>query len=222
MKMASAKVSIIAAMNEGDRAIGCEGKLLWKISPDLKRFKELTTGHPIIMGRKTFESIGRVLPNRTNIVITRNPEYKAEGAIVVGSLEEALQKANHPASPTRHSLQERYTLRFPKTECSESCGSSKYSLPHLLVQGGVPSPRGGVVEEIFIIGGGEIYREALPLADRLYLTLVQSEAEGDTFFPDYSAFKKIISEEKVESRITNQESRMGTETPPFRWVTLEK
>src|SRR3989344_8274265 len=92
--MAKPIVSIIAALGEHTRAIGKQGALLWKIPGDLPRFKTLTTGHPIIMGQKTFESIGKVLPNRTNIVISHLPNFKIEGAIVVGSPDEALEKAS--------------------------------------------------------------------------------------------------------------------------------
>lgn len=137
------KISIIAAIAE-DRAIGKNNELLWHIPEDLKRFMEITTGHVVIMGRKTYESIGRPLSNRTNIVVTRNSLYQAAGCVIKPSLEEALRYAR---------LRER--------------------------------------EEIFIIGGGEIYKQALPLTDRLYLTVVKGNYEADTFFPDYSDFKKI-------------------------------
>lgn len=141
------KVSIIAALGKTTRAIGKNNQLLWKIPEDLKRFKELTSGHPIIMGRKTFESIGRPLPNRQNIIISRNANLAVIGATACHSLPEALAdaKTNNP-------------------------------------------------KEIFIIGGAEIYKQAMPLADKLYLTLVESDAEGDAFFPNYSDFKKIVSE----------------------------
>ena len=140
------KISLIAAIGKTTRAIGKNNQLLWKIPEDLQRFKKLTSGHPIIMGRKTFESIGRPLPNRTNIVVTRNKNFTANGCIIVNSLESALEKAGE-------------TNR----------------------------------EEIFIIGGAEIYNRALPLADKLYLTIVESDAEGDAFFPEYQKdFNKII------------------------------
>lgn len=86
-------ISILAAVQRKDNGIGFKGNLLFRISEDLKRFKAITTGHPIIMGRKTFDSIGRALPHRTNIVITRNPEWKHDGVVAVSSLEEALAKA---------------------------------------------------------------------------------------------------------------------------------
>src|SRR3989344_5036089 len=135
-------ISCIAALGTTTRAIGKNNTLLWRIKEDLGRFKSLTTGHPIIMGRKNFESIGRPLPNRTNIVITRNKEYAAEGCFVVHSFDEAVTKAK---------------------EVEE--------------------------KEIFIIGGGEIYTQALPITHKLYLTLVDSNETGDVFFPDYSGFK---------------------------------
>ena len=144
----SAKISIICALSE-NRAIGKDNKLLWHISDDLKRFKELTIGHPIIMGRKTFESIGKPLSGRTNIIVTRGSSYKAEGCLVFDSLEKAIDQAKRIDN-----------------------------------------------EEIFIIGGGQIYNQAIDLADKLYLTLVEGEYEADTYFPDYSSFKKIILEEQ--------------------------
>lgn len=143
----NSKLSIIVAMDK-NRLIGGENKLLWNIPGELKRFKEITTGHPIILGRKTHESIGRVLPNRTNIIVTRDPDYKVEGTIVVHSLEKALEKA--------------------KSE--PGC------------------------DEIFVIGGGQIYAQALPMADRLYVTIVDGDYEGDTYFPDYSDFTKVVEE----------------------------
>ena len=125
-------VKIIVAMSK-NRVIGNNNELIWKLSSDLKRFKELTTGHPVVMGRKTYESIGRPLPNRRNIIITRNSEYEIEGCETVSSLEEAL-----------------------------------------LLTG----------SNCFIIGGGEIYKQSLELADKIYLTLVHHEFEGDTQFPE--------------------------------------
>lgn len=139
------KISIIVAIAGKKRVIGKKGSLPWHIPEELKRFKEITMRHPIIMGRITHESIGRVLPGRTNIVITHEPNYKVLGCIVVHSLDEALRQA----------------------------------------QG---------ADEVFVIGGGQIYAEALPLADKLYLTYIDKEIEGDVFFPDYSDFKKVVSE----------------------------
>lgn len=144
-------INIIVAIGE-NRAIGKNNRLLWHIPEDLQRFKKLTSGHPVIMGRKTFESIGRPLPNRTNIVVTHDKNFTAEGIIITHSLKEAIEKAK---------------------EYDQS--------------------------EIFIIGGGNIYEQAIPLADKLYLTIVHKKVEADTFFPDYSAFTKKISQKQGES-----------------------
>lgn len=134
------------------RVIGKKGGLPWYIPEELKRFKKITMGHPIIMGRKTHESIGRPLQGRTNIVITHEPKYTSPGCIIVHSLEEALR------------------LSFDKLRIAQ--GS----------------------DEIFVIGGGEIYKQALPKANKLYLTYIDKEIAGDVFFPDYSEFRKVIYE----------------------------
>lgn len=123
-------INIIVAVADNG-VIGCQNKLIWHISEDLKRFKRLTTGNTVVMGRKTFESIGRPLPNRKNIVITRDASFTPEGVMVVNSIQDALKA-------------------------------------------------GG---EIFIIGGGEIYAQTLPLAGRLHLTKVDQSPKGDTYFP---------------------------------------
>jgi dihydrofolate reductase len=130
------KIAIIVAVAEKN-VIGGENKLLWHLPADLKHFKELTTGHCIIMGRKTYESIGRPLPNRTNIVISRNADLKIEGCLVFSSLEEAIEAAE-------------------KIETKD---------------------------KIWIIGGGEIYKQAMNLADELYMTEVLIKVKGDTVFP---------------------------------------
>ncbi|MBL7058631.1 dihydrofolate reductase [Patescibacteria group bacterium] len=141
-------ISIICAMAESNRAIGKENQLLWHISDDLKNFKRLTSGHPIIMGQKTYESIGKPLPNRTNIVLTKDYKLEIEGCVVAFSIEDAINKAQDVDS-----------------------------------------------EEIFIIGGGQVYQQTIGLADKLYLTLIEGDFEADTFFPDYSLFKKIDESE---------------------------
>lgn len=157
-------ISIIVAVAENG-VIGCKNRITWHISEDLKRFKRITSGHPVVMGRKTFESLERrPLPNRTNVVITRDPLYAesvetGNNLVVVHSLEEAI-------------------ARFPSTE------------------------------EVFIIGGGEIYRQAMPLADKLYLTRIGLKPEeGDTYFP-------FIDTEN-EWRLVWQENHPenGTENP---------
>ncbi len=159
-------ISAIAAISEKDRGLGKGNDLIWKIPDDLKRFRALTSNHPIIMGRKTYESIGRPLPNRLNIVVTRNPDYQAQGILVCGSLEAALEKAKKAAG----------------------------------------------AEEIFIIGGGELYKEALPVTDRLYLTLIKANAEADVFFPEY--------EKEFTKEIFREEGNFGD--LKYSWVTLEK
>lgn len=141
-------ISIIVAVAGKKRVIGKKGGLPWYIPEELKRFKSITMGHPVIMGRKTHESIGRPLPGRTNIVITHDSGYSAEGCLVVHDLDEALSIAQ-----------------------------------------GEPGS-----EEIFVVGGGQIYQQALPLADKLYLTYIDKEIAGDVFFPDYSEFKKVTFE----------------------------
>ncbi len=152
--MGDSKISIIVAIGR-NREIGAKNKLLWKIPEELKRFKEITSGHPIIMGRKTHESIGRILPNRTNIIITRDLKYVVEDGVVVNSLEDALQQA----------------------------------------QGEFGN------EEIFIIGGAQVFAEALDLADKLYITLVDAEfPEADSFFPEFAdKFTKKVFERSEES-----------------------
>lgn len=146
-----------------NRELGKDGKLLWHIPDDLKRFKELTMGHPIIMGRKTFESIvgyiGGPLPGRTNIVVThQDPEkyrerFSGDSVIVVPTLEEGIERAR--------------------------------------------AERGS--EEIHIGGGAQLYEQALPMIDKLYLTLIDAEGEADTFFPQYeSQFTKKTFEEEHE------------------------
>lgn len=127
-------LSIIVAADRNN-VIGKDNALIWHLPNDLRYFKEKTTGHAIIMGRRTFDSVGKPLPNRRNIIITRNPGFKAEGCEVVTSLEAAL------------------TLLNPDMEN-------------------------------FIVGGEEIYRQALPLADRVYLTRIDHEFEGDRHFPE--------------------------------------
>ena len=127
-------ISIIVAVSENG-IIGNDNQLLWRLPDDLKRFKQLTLGHPMIMGRKTFESIGKPLPGRTSIVITRQKNYQPDGVVIADSLENALELAK--------------TLE---------------------------------TSEAFIIGGGEIYRQAQEIADKLYVTEVHTTIDGDTSF----------------------------------------
>lgn len=164
----AARIAIVVAIGK-NRELGLGGKLLWHIPEDLKRFKALTLGHPVVMGRKTFESIvailGKPLPGRTNIVVTRDTNWNYDGVLVVHSLEEGLGKARE------------------------------------LDQ-----------EEIHIGGGADLYKQALPFVDRLYLTLIDDAKEADTFFPSYEdTFTKKISEE------THEHDGLS-----YSWMTLEK
>jgi len=126
--------TIVVAMGEKNE-IGFENKLLWHLPKDLKHFKDITSGHPIIMGRKTYESIGKPLPNRTNIVISRKKNWFEEGILIVGSIKEA--------------------VKFAKK----------------------------IDENVFIIGGGNIYEQTMEIVDKLEVTLVKADLEADTFFP---------------------------------------
>lgn len=137
-KRVEMRIALIAAMAE-HRVIGRGGSIPWKIPGEQKRFKRITLGHTVIMGRRTYESIGRPLPGRTNIVVSRRPGFRPEGCLAASGLEAAL--ALCPAGE----------------------------------------------EEIFIIGGGQLYREALPIADRIYLTVVPLTVDGDAFFPEIPA-----------------------------------
>jgi dihydrofolate reductase len=130
-------LSVIAARAKNG-VIGDRDELPWKLSADLRRFRRMTTGHAIVMGRKTYDSLGRPLPDRTSIVLTRDPSYRPEGVLVASSLSQAIELAKDD-------------------------------------------------DEVFIIGGAEIYRQALPLAERLYLTEIDAEFTGDVFFPEWNA-----------------------------------
>ena len=138
------RLSLIVAMAK-NRTIGLDGAMPWHISEDLKFFKRVTMGHPVIMGRKTYQSIGAALLGRTNIVVTRNKDFEAADADVVHDLSEALTKAKAAEELWR--------------------------------------PDGGR-EEIFVIGGADIYGQALPEAQRIYMTEVHQEHPGDAFFPE--------------------------------------
>lgn len=163
----TSRIAIIAALGQDTHAIGFENQLLWKLEGDLPRFKKLTGGHPVIMGRHTWLSLGQALPGRTNIVIS-SAEWLIvpPGVLIARSLEEAIEMARN-------------------------------------------APGG---DEIFIIGGGRVYAEALAFADRLYLTLVNDDKEGDTHFPAYASLftKEVEREEHLEH------------VPPFAFVTLER
>lgn len=141
-------ISLIVAM-ASNRVIGRNNQLPWSLPSDLKYFKSMTMGKPIVMGRKTFESIGKPLPGRTNIVVTNNRAFKAEGVSVVHSLDEAIELATEVAL-------------------------------------------GDDVAELMVIGGAQLYEAILPRVERLYLTEVQAEVEGDAWFPalDFSQWNE--------------------------------
>lgn len=141
-------ISIICAIAR-NRAIGKNNQLLWHIPEDFKHFKEKTLGHVIAMGQKTYESIGKPLPNRTTIVLTNDPNFKVEGVLTAGSLDELFAKAREIEK-----------------------------------------------DEIFICGGGSVYAQTIGMADKLYLTVVEQDFDADTFFPEYSEFKNVVSERK--------------------------
>ena len=159
-------LSVIVAMTD-DRVIGLNNQLPWHLSEDLKRFKKITMGHPIIMGRKTFESIGRPLPGRQNIVITKNKGFRADGISVAHGLPEAM--AMCPPDTT----------------------------------------------ERFVIGGAGLFESALPMADRLYLTLIHHPFKGDVYFPPLQLDK--------EYRVVDKTSHKN-ENPAFAYdfITAER
>ncbi|AZQ11771.1 type 3 dihydrofolate reductase [Shewanella khirikhana] len=157
------RIAIIAAM-ANNRVIGKDNQMPWHLPEDLKHFKAMTLGKPVVMGRKTFESIGRPLPGRHNIVISRQTDYPHEGISLVASFEEAMALA-------------------------------------------------GDCEELVVIGGGQLYKTLLPRADKLYLTEIALDVEGDTHFPDWDDG----SWEAIET--TQHVSAKGLE---YRFITLVK
>jgi dihydrofolate reductase len=145
-------ISIIVALDD-KQGIGAKNRLLWHLKKDFAHFKTLTLGHPVIMGRKTYQSIGKPLPGRANIIVTRDSNFSAPGCLIAISLESAIA-------------------------CAKDIDG----------------------QEVFIIGGGQIYQEAMAknLVDKLYVTKVQGDFQADTFFPDYSHFKLLKQEENEE------------------------
>lgn len=141
-------ITLIAAMGK-NKVIGKDNALPWKLPEDMERFKELTKNKPVIMGRKTFESIGKALPHRKNIIITRDKHYKAKGCTVVDSVKEALKAAKD-------------------------------------------------ADEVMIIGGAQVYKEFLPIANKMCLTMINEDFEGDAYFPEYNKneWKEIQREER--------------------------
>ncbi|HEY3325564.1 MAG TPA: dihydrofolate reductase [Novimethylophilus sp.] len=156
------QLSVIAALAR-NRVIGRGNALPWHLPEDLRHFKALTMGHPIVMGRKTYESLGRLLPGRTTVIVSRNRDYAVPGALVVESLQQAL----------------------------ETCRNE---------------------QEIFIVGGAELYKEAMPMADRLYLTEIDAEFEGDAYFPEFA---------RTRWREVSRQPHIGANGLSFSYVTYE-
>ena len=157
-------VSFVVAIAENN-AIGKNNELLWSLPKDMKHFKEITSGHTIIMGRKTFDSMGKPLPNRRNIVITRKKDLNIPGAEVVNSLDQALTLCNNE-------------------------------------------------QEVYVIGGAEIYNEALPKTDRIYLTRVHKSFEADAFFPELNPEEWV--ETAREEHLPDEKNQIA-----FTFLTLE-
>lgn len=159
-------ISLIAAMAK-HRVIGKDNKMPWHMPADLAHFRQVTTGKPVIMGRKTFDSIGRLLPGRRNIIISRQNKPAGLEADWVHSLEQALALVNSSA-------------------------------------------------EVMVIGGGELYKQALPLADRLYITEIDLDVAGDAYFPAY--------QEHCSWQVIDQEQHMADEKNPhnYRFITLQR
>lgn len=156
-------LSLIVALAKNN-VIGNKNALPWHLPEDLKRFRALTMGHHIIMGRKTYESLGRLLPGRTTVIVSRSKDYAVPGALVANSLKAAVAL----------------------------CGKDN---------------------EVFLIGGAELYREGLQLADRLYLTEIEAEFPGDAYFPEFDA---------SSWQELSRESYLSESGLPFSYITLEK
>lgn len=157
------KLSLIAAVAQNG-VIGLDNTLPWHLPEDLKRFRALTTGHHIIMGRKTYESLNRLLPDRTTVIVTRNLGYAVEGALIAHSLEDAIaQSSDDP--------------------------------------------------EVFLIGGAELYRDGLKLADTLHITEVHQEVDGDAYFPQW---------DRQQWREVSRERHTSIKGLPFSYVTYQR
>jgi dihydrofolate reductase len=157
------RVTLVVAV-AANGVIGDQGKLPWHLPEDLKRFRQLTMGHTIVMGRKTWESIGRLLPGRRTVIVTRQRDYRVEGAVVVHSLDEALSAAQGE-------------------------------------------------DEVFVIGGNEIFVAAFPLADCLQITEIDADFPGDTTFPDY---------DRREWPEVSRESHLTADGLPFHFVVRRR
>lgn len=175
-------VSIVVAM-ASNRVIGTKNALPWYIPEDLKKFRQITTGHAIIMGRKTFESLPHVLPNRLHYVITRSENFKQTNPVAAES--ESVFVASTP---------------------EQALGMIRNRIDTV----------GDVPEEVFVIGGGEIYNQTISLTDRLYITYVKRQVDGDTFFPEidytqwsetshevYEEFDFVVYNRKSTSKVSN-------------------
>ena len=161
-------ISLIAAVADNN-VIGRDNRLPWHLPADLKFFKNTTTGHHVLMGRKTFDEIKKPLPGRINVIITRQPDFHPDGVAIARSIDEAIGKAESSGDP-----------------------------------------------EIFIIGGAEIFRQVLHRADRMYITRVHTEAEGDTFFPEFDDVNewKLVDAEHYEADERNAH--------PYSFLTYER
>ena len=188
---------IIVAIADNN-AIGRDNALLWHISEDMKFFRKTTTGSPVIMGRKTFESIGRPLPKRVNIVISRGTAAP-EGTLLAHSLEEAFSLASSVSPDSHHAT----SSAHPVTSSVHPVTSSVHpvtSSVHPVTSSEVEKP-----PRCFVIGGGQIYAQALPLADRLIVTHVHTVIENaDTFFPDIDP--QMWKVESRSEQLTDQET----------------
>jgi dihydrofolate reductase len=157
--------SIVAAMTE-NRVIGRDNALPWHLRDDLRRFKAITMGHTVVMGRKTWDSVGKPLPGRTTVVLSRDAGFRPAGVSVVQTMNEALELAGHD-------------------------------------------------DEIFIVGGGEVFRQIIAVADRIYLTIIHAQLEGDAFFPTFDENEwRIIEDEEHPADQWNDH--------PFRFVTYDR
>lgn len=141
-------ISLLVAMDR-NHVIGYENDMPWHLPKDLKHFKEKTTGHTMIMGRKTFDSIGRVLPNRKNIILTQQKDYRINGADIIHSLDEVYEREKQNPN-----------------------------------------------EELFIIGGGNLFKQVLPYADRMYITKIDEKFAGDTYFPTFNQSNWVLTKEE--------------------------
>ncbi|HUO56171.1 MAG TPA: dihydrofolate reductase [Candidatus Paceibacterota bacterium] len=189
------RISIVVAIGNGrlhNRVLGYNNALIWHIPDDLKRFRSLTRGHPVVMGRKTFESIvaarGSGLPDRPNIVVTRDSGYKG---------------------PPLHQGSEGQAFIVPKT--GDKKGIGEFFVVGSIEEG-IAKAKEFDAEEIFIGGGGEVYTQALPFVDKLYLTLIDDDKEGDSYFPEYENefTKKTFEEEREWNGLK------------YRWIDLER